>query len=316
MISNRNEFKLAAKPLQIGLTGSIGMGKTTLSAQFKKLGFSIFDADKEVHNLYLENGGAVEPIRSIYPDVILENSVNRNLLMAKILLDPDVLKQVENIVHPLVAAKRKEFYEKSCREGKFLVVYDIPLLFENLKQYALDYIIVVTACAETQKKRVLSRPGMTEEKFASILHKQVPDAEKRKLANFLVHTDFSGFSETKAQLAHIIQSIINSNPDLWFYWKSGKYYPSNSNEYPFNSNEDVTVKKIEQSVYSSIYGIHPIRTAIDMIVFDLDDTLSPVAAQINNALQAMDEFMNGTMPKTRTALMNKHNLKSIMKRYI
>jgi dephospho-CoA kinase len=205
--------------LQIGLTGSIGMGKSTISNQLIKLGIPLFDADREVHRLYAPNGAAVEPIRAAFPDAIVDGAVDRNKLTAKIIEDPSALKTIEQIVHPLVVAGRENFYARACAERQLMVVYDIPLLFENITKYNVDYIVVATAAADVQRRRVLERPGMTEEKFQAILAKQVPDAAKRERADFLVHTDYEGYSEAKAQLGRIIEKIIEKNPMLWEEWK-------------------------------------------------------------------------------------------------
>ena len=207
-------------PLQLGLTGSIGMGKSTIANQFLRLGFRVFDADKEVHRLYSKDGKAVEPMAALYPDVIVDGTVDRSRLMEKIMKEPTVLKKVEAIVHPLVIDGRREFFAQAHRDGEFLVVYDIPLLFENRSQYDLDYILVVSASPETQRQRVLSRANMSPEKFASILGKQVPDEVKRKQADFIVITDYPGYAEGKAQVAHAIESIINQNPEQWNHWNS------------------------------------------------------------------------------------------------
>ena len=157
--SSTNEFKPTFKTLKIGLTGSIGMGKSSISKQFKRLGFPVFDADECVHQLYSKDGKAIESIRSILPDVIIDNAVNRPLLMNKIMNDSMILKHIESIVHPLVIKEREMFYEKLCNEEQFMVIYDIPLLFENRAKYDVDYIIVATANYEEQKKRVLNREG-------------------------------------------------------------------------------------------------------------------------------------------------------------
>eukprot|EP00598_Pedospumella_elongata_P003449 CAMPEP_0184985632 /NCGR_PEP_ID=MMETSP1098-20130426/14217_1 /TAXON_ID=89044 /ORGANISM="Spumella elongata, Strain CCAP 955/1" /LENGTH=247 /DNA_ID=CAMNT_0027509727 /DNA_START=142 /DNA_END=882 /DNA_ORIENTATION=+ len=239
--------------LQVGLTGSIGMGKSTISNQLIKLGFPLFDADREVHRLYSPEGAAVPLIEQQFPEVVVDGRVDRTKLSTVIMRDPSSLSVVEKIVHPLVSAERVMFYENAADAGKLLVVYDIPLLFENLSKHTVDYIVVATANPEIQRRRVLERPGMTEEKFHSILQKQVPDEEKRKNADFLIHTDYEGFSEAKRQLANHIEAIIEKNPDLWETWKSGKPGATH-NELPVGLDE------LELSV----------RSAIDMVVFDLD----------------------------------------------
>lgn len=211
------------KSLQIGLTGSIGMGKSTISNQLIKLGFPLFDADKEVHRLYSPNGGAVGPIQAVFPDAVVDGAVDRSKLTSIIMKDPSALRTIEEIVHPLVVAERVKYYEDACADGKPLVFYDIPLLFESLSKYNVDYIMVATANAEVQRQRVLNRPGMTEEKFQAILQKQVPDSVKREKADFLVHTDYPTYFEAKAQVGKIIETIIERNPALWEQWKRGMH---------------------------------------------------------------------------------------------
>ena len=208
-------------PVQVGLTGSIGMGKSTISNQLIKLGFPLFDADREVHRLYSPNGAAVPVIGAIYPEVVVDGRIDRTKLSAVIMKDPACLRIVESIVHPMIFTERQQFLEAAREAGELLVVYDIPLLFENIDKHKVDYIVVATASADVQYRRVLDRPGMTAEKFAAILQKQVPDEVKRKKADFLVHTDYEGYSEAKCQLAKAIESIIEKNPELWENWKSG-----------------------------------------------------------------------------------------------
>ena len=132
-----------------------------------------------------------------------------------------LLSDIEKIVHPLVSSERQIFYDQKSSEGNFLVLFDIPLLYENYNKYNdLDYIIVASADSETQLKRVLARPGMTYEKFQSILSKQVPDEEKRKRADFIVQTNYPGFSESKSQVATIIETIITKHPIQFKKWLS------------------------------------------------------------------------------------------------
>lgn len=205
--------------LQIGLTGSIGMGKSTMDKQLRRLGFAVFDADEEVHKLYSLGGDAVNPIRSFLPDAIVDGAVSRKLLTEKILAEPLVLQRIESIVHPLVNLKRKEFVEAANRRRDFLIVHDIPLLFETQQSKNFDYVVVVTAEKELQRRRVLARPGMTVEKFEAILKKQIPDEEKRRNADFIISTDYEGHAAAKAQIAGIIESIISSHPERWNQWK-------------------------------------------------------------------------------------------------
>eukprot|EP01031_Cornospumella_fuschlensis_P042816 gene42816-52318_t len=175
----------ASIPITIGLTGSIGMGKSTIAKQFIRLGVPVFDADLAVHELYSKGGEAVEPLTSLFPDITtVDGAIDRAKLSKVVLSDPSSLKLIESIVHPLVSQKRDVFLENARTAQQLMVVYDIPLLFENRHLYTLDYVVVVSASAETQKKRVLERPNMTEEKLAVILSKQVADEQKRALADY------------------------------------------------------------------------------------------------------------------------------------
>lgn len=207
-------------PIEIGLTGSIGMGKSTIANYFEKLGFPVFDADKEVHRLYSNNSPAVIEIQKIVPEAVLNGNVNRKVLSRKIVENPSLLKEIERIVHPMVIRNRKIFFQEAQRNHQLMVIYDIPLLFENRGNYNVDYTIVVSASPELQKLRVLSRPEMNLEKFESILAKQVPDHEKQKMADFVISTDYSGFSEAKSQASKVIEKIIESHPQKWEIWKS------------------------------------------------------------------------------------------------
>ena len=149
------------------------MGKTTVANHFRHLGFPVFDADFAVHELY--KGEAVGRIGQIFPSVIVDSLVNRPLLASIVLNDPISLRRLESIIHPMVAQKRKLFYQRACDDQHLFVVYDIPLLLENIHMHSVDYIIVATAAASVQRSRVLNRIGMTEEKFESIILKQMPD---------------------------------------------------------------------------------------------------------------------------------------------
>lgn len=171
--------------VKIGLTGSIGMGKTTTAGLFAEEGIPVWDADDAVHRLYARGGAAVEPIRSAFPDAILDGEVSRDRLRALIAKDPETLTRIEQIVHPLVARDRADFLD---RHPTGIVVFDIPLLFETGADAWLDLVVVVTAPAEVQKARVMARPGMTEDQFRAITDRQMPDAEKRARADVVLQT--------------------------------------------------------------------------------------------------------------------------------
>ncbi|WP_194097652.1 dephospho-CoA kinase [Marivivens aquimaris] len=170
---------------KLGLTGSIGMGKSTTAKMFRDESVPVWDADATVHKLYRVGGAAVGPVGDAYPSAIRDGAVDRNALKSLISEDPMVLKTLETIVHPLVAADRAEFLATTNAP---LVVFDIPLLFETGADSWLDSVLVVTAPADVQKDRVLSRGTMTEDQFAQILARQMPDAEKRERADHVIET--------------------------------------------------------------------------------------------------------------------------------
>ena len=171
--------------LLVGLTGSIGMGKSTTAAMFANAGVPVWDADACVHRLYAPQGLAVDPIDKVFPSAVQNGAISRAALKELIAADPSVLAQIEQIVHPLVAADRAAFIADHPDE---LVIFDIPLLFETDADQWLDKVIVVTAPADVQEDRVLARGTMTKDHFAMILAKQMPDAEKRARADYVIDT--------------------------------------------------------------------------------------------------------------------------------
>ncbi|MGR3572365.1 dephospho-CoA kinase [Brevirhabdus sp.] len=180
---------MTGAPFLIGLTGSIGMGKSTTAAMFAECGAAVWDADAAVHRLYAAGGAAVEPIAQIHPAAIVGGAVDRSALKAWIAEDPAALPLLEARVHPLVARDRAAFIARQTQEGAEIVVCDIPLLFETAGEGQFDMIVVVSAPAETQRERVLARPGMTRDHFEAILAKQISDAEKRRRADVVVPTE-------------------------------------------------------------------------------------------------------------------------------
>lgn len=192
----------------LGLTGSIGMGKTTTAAMFADHGIPVWEADAAVHRLYGQGAKGSAAISKLVPEVVSETGVDRLALRAAIMADPDLLPLIEVAIHPLVAADRAEFLADQRKHGAKLAVCDIPLLFETGAENQFDKIAVVTAPAEIQRARVLARPGMTSEAFDALLAKQMPDAEKRARADFIIDTG-QGLDPARKQVAEIIVSLTD-----------------------------------------------------------------------------------------------------------
>lgn len=192
------------RPLRIGLTGSIGMGKSTTAQLFRDEGIAVFDSDAIVHELY--QGAAVEPIAHSFPQVLENGVINRTKLADIVLKNPQALKQVEEIVHPLVWSERDKFFKENQETGANLVVYDIPLLFEKGVDSSVDVIVVVSATSETQKARVLARSEMTVEKFEALKSKQMSDLEKRARADFIIDTSL-GLESARQQVHEILEKL-------------------------------------------------------------------------------------------------------------
>jgi dephospho-CoA kinase len=191
----------------LGLTGSIGMGKSTTTAMFAEHGAVIWNADDAVHALYATGGAAVEAIGEAFPGVVVDGAVDRTRLAEALGRDDTAFKRLETIVHPLVAAGRMADLEAARAAGVKLAVLDIPLLFETGGDRAVDAVVVVTADAETQRRRVLARPGMTIERFEAILARQMPDAEKRRRADFVIDTG-RGLDAARARVAEIVGMVL------------------------------------------------------------------------------------------------------------
>ncbi len=190
----------------LGLTGSIGMGKSATAEMFRDFGVPVHDSDASVHQLY--RGAAAPLVEAAFPGTVSEGVVDRPKLSAVVLKDPAAMKQLEAIIHPLVGADRDAFLARARASGAPVAVLDIPLLFEINGDTLVDAIVVVTASEEVQKSRVLARPGMTEERFQAILGKQVPDAEKRRRAHFIIETDH-GFDHARRQVAAILKAVAS-----------------------------------------------------------------------------------------------------------
>jgi dephospho-CoA kinase len=197
-------------PLLIGLTGSIGMGKTETAGMFAQLGIPVYDADAAVHRLYAPGGEAVAAIARVFPECVDGGRVDRACLSAKLRTDSAALARLEEIVHPLVAREQEAFIARASAEGTTLVVLDIPLLFETGADRRVDAVVVVTAPHDIQRARVLARPGMSEELFEQILSRQLPDVDKREQAHFVVETD-KGISHAFRQVKQIVSELRAGN---------------------------------------------------------------------------------------------------------
>ncbi len=192
--------------LLIGLTGSIGMGKSETAKMFAAEGVPVYDADAEVHKLYAPGGAAVAPLDEAFPGVVKDGAVDRTLLSKQVIGNPEALKKLESIVHPLVGEANRAFLENAAKDGADMVLLDIPLLFETGGRERVDVIVVVSAPYELQRERVLARPDMTEEKFDEIFAKQVSDADKRAGADYIVESD-KGLDHARAQVREIIADL-------------------------------------------------------------------------------------------------------------
>jgi len=187
----------------LGLTGSVGMGKSATAKMFAEEGVPVHDADAAVHALY--EGEAVRPIEAAFPGTTADGKVDRLKLGERVIGHADEIRRLERIVHPLVAAVR-EFLAEARRRGAKIAVLDIPLLYETGGETLCDAVVVVSAPAQIQRERVLARPGMTEAKFAALLAKQMPDVDKRARADFVVDTS-KGFDAARAQVRDILAQV-------------------------------------------------------------------------------------------------------------
>ncbi|KAK9861326.1 hypothetical protein WJX84_005724 [Apatococcus fuscideae] len=194
----------------LGLTGSIGMGKTTVAAMFMRQDVPVLSADEVVHELYAPNGAAVKPLGEAFPGCIVNAAVSRPHLSQQIIADKAALLRLEAIVHPLVAEKRQAFLEANRKANKALVVLDIPLLYETGAEKEVDAVVLVSTSAEEQRQRVLDRPGMTAEKLDAILQRQMPDTEKQKQAQHLINTGCS-LEATQQQVDKLIADLSCSH---------------------------------------------------------------------------------------------------------
>ena len=192
------------RPYLLGLTGSIGMWKSTTARLFAEAGVAVWDADAVVHRLYAPGGGGAAALAEVAPQAVKGDAIDRPRLRELTLADPSLLTRIEARIHPLVAADRAAFV--AAQGAAPLLVLDIPLLYETGADWALDGVLVVSAAAESQAARVLARPGMTEAAFRAILARQVPDAEKRARADFVIETDH-GIEAARAEVQALIARL-------------------------------------------------------------------------------------------------------------
>lgn len=188
----------------IGLTGSVGMGKSTTAGMFAAAGLPVFDADAAVHRLY--EGAAVAPVEAAFPGVARDGRIDREELGKKVIGDAIAMRRLEAIVHPLVRAAREAFLAKARAAGAPMAVLDIPLLYETGGEAEVDTVVLVSAPKAVQKARVLARPGMTEARFAAILAKQMPDAEKRRRADHIIETG-DGLEAAERQVQALVRQL-------------------------------------------------------------------------------------------------------------
>ncbi len=188
----------------LGLTGSIGMGKSTAAAMFRAAGVRVHDSDAVVHALY--RGAAAPLVEAAFPGTVRDGAVDRTALAARVIGDSAAMARLESLVHPLVRADRAAFLAAARAAGERIVVLDIPLLFETGAESEVDAVLLVTASQAVQKARIAARPGMTEEKLAAILARQMPESEKRRFADFRIDTS-AGMEDTERQIGELLRKI-------------------------------------------------------------------------------------------------------------
>lgn len=200
--------------LLIGLTGSIGMGKSETAKMFARHGVPVCDSDAIVHGLYDAGGAAVQPVGAAFPQALVQGRIDREVLSRCVVGQPEAIARLEGIVHPLVALAQRLVLQGYAASGTRMVVLDIPLLFETRAEKRVDVVVVVSAPGAVQRKRVLQRRGMSVEKFEAIVNKQLPDADKRARADFIVDTS-QGFAQAEAQVVAIIEVLKNRVGQIW-----------------------------------------------------------------------------------------------------
>ena len=205
--------------LLVGLTGSIGMGKSETAKMFRAEGLHVYDADAAVHALYAEGGAAVDPIGAAFPGVVQNAAIDREALSKYVVGNDEAMKKLEAIIHPLVGQAQMTWLLNAEADGASMVILDVPLLYETGGETRVDVVVVVSAPYELQRERVLARPGMTEEKFNGILERQVPDADKRARADFVIDTS-QGLDHARAQVKDVIEKLKGRRGEIWTHRKA------------------------------------------------------------------------------------------------
>jgi dephospho-CoA kinase len=198
----------------VGLTGSIGMGKSTAAKMLRQMGVPVYDADAAVHRLQAPGGLALPPIEAAFPGVVKAGVLDRQAVGARVFGNKEALRRLEAIVHPLVAQQQRMFLKRAALRGEPVVVLDIPLLFEGMGERRVDAVLVVSAPAFLQRLRVMARPGMTSERLAGILRQQVPDAVKRRKATVVIPTGL-GLAPTRLALAKAVRRLMARRGHAW-----------------------------------------------------------------------------------------------------
>ena len=198
----------------VGLTGSIGMGKSTAARMLRQMGVPVYDADAAVHAVQAPGGPALAPIEAAFPGVVRNGVLDRQALGARVFGNKEALRRLEAIVHPLVGRRQKAFLRRAARQGVKMVVLDIPLLFEGLGERRMDAVMVVSAPGFLQRARVMARPGMSAERFAGILRQQVPDAIKRRKADVVLPTGL-GLAPTRLALTRAVAALRQRQGRSW-----------------------------------------------------------------------------------------------------
>jgi dephospho-CoA kinase len=192
--------------ITVGLTGSIGMGKSTTAAMFREAGALVYDADAEVAAVYTKGGAAVGPLEAAFPGVVKDGAVDREALRLRVLGDPDAMAKLNSVVHPLLGAGRADFFRKAEESGADVIILDIPLLFETGGEARVDAVVVVSAPADQQRARVTARPGWDDARLDAILAQQTPDAEKRRRADFVIDTG-RGLEPAREQVRAVLATL-------------------------------------------------------------------------------------------------------------